>query len=82
MTENVFREVTSAEPAGRGEPNDVLVRSARDDVLAGKAVESATPGALLRGTASGIDRDGRLIVRGVYGVVSRISSGEIRLGPI
>lgn len=60
----------------------VHARLTRHDALAGKQVESVaedgTPGEL-RGIASGIDLDGRLLVRGEDGVLTRVASGEMRV---
>lgn len=57
----------------------VHARLTRHDALAGRLVEGADAGSELRGIASGIDLDGRLLVRGDDGVLVHISSGEIRL---
>lgn len=46
------------------------------DALAGREV--AVEGA--RGTAAGIDAEGRLLVRGPDGAVTRVTSGEVHLG--
>jgi BirA family biotin operon repressor/biotin-[acetyl-CoA-carboxylase] ligase len=52
-------------------------RLARHDALAGRAVESSD--GTVRGLASGIDLDGRLLVRGGDGTLIHVSSGEMRL---
>jgi BirA family biotin operon repressor/biotin-[acetyl-CoA-carboxylase] ligase len=52
-------------------------RLVRRDALAGAAVEGDGN---LRGTACGIDTDGRLLVRRDDGVVVRVSSGEVVRG--
>jgi BirA family biotin operon repressor/biotin-[acetyl-CoA-carboxylase] ligase len=57
----------------------VHARLTRHDALAGREVESADPGAELRGTACGIDAEGRLLVRTAGGVVVPVSSGELRM---
>ena len=60
----------------------VHARLTRHDALAGKQVESVAENGSageLRGVASGIDLDGRLLVRGADGVITRVSSGELRL---
>lgn len=49
------------------------------DALAGREVEATDPNSTLRGVASGIDADGRLLVKTPDGTVVRASSGEIRL---
>ncbi|MBX3188129.1 MAG: biotin--[acetyl-CoA-carboxylase] ligase [Labilithrix sp.] len=46
------------------------------DALAGRSVE--TDGGE-RGTACGVDPDGRLMIRGADGSVARVSSGEVRV---
>jgi BirA family biotin operon repressor/biotin-[acetyl-CoA-carboxylase] ligase len=56
----------------------VHARLTRHDALAGREVESAEPGTELRGTACGIDAEGRLLVRTEGGVVP-VSSGELRM---
>lgn len=60
----------------------VHARLTRHDALAGRPVESITdsgaPGDV-RGTAAGIDPDGRLIVRAADGTLTRVNSGEVRL---
>ena len=55
----------------------VHARLTRHDALAGREVESAD--ATLRGTACGIDLEGRLLVRSAAGTVTPVSSGELRL---
>jgi BirA family biotin operon repressor/biotin-[acetyl-CoA-carboxylase] ligase len=60
----------------------VHARLTRHDALAGKQVESVAEDGTagdLRGVASGIDLDGRLLVRSADGVTTRVSSGELRL---
>jgi len=60
----------------------VHARLTRHDALAGKQVESvAEDGGAgeLRGVASGIDLDGRLVVRAADGTITRVASGEMRL---
>jgi BirA family biotin operon repressor/biotin-[acetyl-CoA-carboxylase] ligase len=60
----------------------VHARLTRHDAMAGQQVESVAEDGTagdLRGVASGIDLDGRLLVRGADGVVTRVSSGELRL---
>ena len=57
----------------------IHARLTRYDALAGQVVESTDAGVALRGVASGIDLDGRLLVRGADGVLVRVSSGELRL---
>jgi BirA family biotin operon repressor/biotin-[acetyl-CoA-carboxylase] ligase len=60
----------------------VHARLTRHDALAGKEVESvAEDGSAgdLRGVACGIDLDGRLLVRSADGVITRVSSGEVRM---
>jgi BirA family biotin operon repressor/biotin-[acetyl-CoA-carboxylase] ligase len=60
----------------------VHARLMRHDALFGSRVESlGEPGeaAAIRGVAAGIDVDGRLLVRGDDGVVTRVASGEMRL---
>jgi BirA family biotin operon repressor/biotin-[acetyl-CoA-carboxylase] ligase len=60
----------------------VHARLTRHDALAGKPVESVgeagAPGDV-RGIAAGIDFEGRLLVRGDDGAITRVSSGELRL---
>lgn len=60
----------------------VHARLTRHDALAGKQVESVaedgSPGEL-RGVASGIDLDGRLLVRADDGTITRVASGEMRV---
>jgi BirA family biotin operon repressor/biotin-[acetyl-CoA-carboxylase] ligase len=60
----------------------VHARLTRHDALVGQEVESVTddgsPGEL-RGVAAGIDLDGRLLVRAADGVITRVSSGEMRV---
>jgi BirA family biotin operon repressor/biotin-[acetyl-CoA-carboxylase] ligase len=60
----------------------VHARLTRHDALAGKPVESVgeagAPGDV-RGIAAGIDLEGRLLVRGDDGAITRVSSGELRL---
>jgi BirA family biotin operon repressor/biotin-[acetyl-CoA-carboxylase] ligase len=56
----------------------VHARLTRHDALAGRAVESVGEGDV-RGTASGIDLDGRLLVRRDDGTLVHVSSGEMRL---
>jgi BirA family biotin operon repressor/biotin-[acetyl-CoA-carboxylase] ligase len=57
----------------------VHARLTRHDALAGREIESAEPGTELRGTACGIDAEGRLLVRTEGGVVVPVSSGELRV---
>lgn len=60
----------------------VHARLNRHDALAGQPVESigeASEGDVVRGVASGIDVDGRLLVRRDDGVITRVASGEMRL---
>ena len=57
----------------------VHARLTRHDALAGRAVESADAATPLHGIASGIDLDGRLLVRREDGTMTRVSSGEMRL---
>jgi BirA family biotin operon repressor/biotin-[acetyl-CoA-carboxylase] ligase len=63
----------------------VHARLTRHDVLSGQEVESVTddgsPGDL-RGVAAGIDLEGRLLIRAPDGVITRVSSGEMRLRPV
>jgi BirA family transcriptional regulator, biotin operon repressor / biotin---[acetyl-CoA-carboxylase] ligase len=66
----------------------VHARLTRHDALAGREVESldaATSASAgespLRGIAAGIDVEGRLLVRGADGVVTKVSSGELRMRP-
>lgn len=54
-------------------------RLTRHDALAGREVESIDASPALRGVASGIDAEGRLLVKGSDGVVTKVSSGELRL---
>ena len=54
-------------------------RLTRHDALAGREVESTEVGSSLRGTACGIDLEGRLLVRKPDGTVTKVSSGELRL---
>lgn len=57
-------------------------RLTRHDALAGRRVESVgDPGAAgaLEGVATGIDLEGRLVVRRDDGTITKVSSGEIRL---
>jgi BirA family biotin operon repressor/biotin-[acetyl-CoA-carboxylase] ligase len=56
----------------------VHARLTRHDALVGRAVESVGDGEL-RGTAAGIDMDGRLLVRRDDGTLVHVSSGEMRL---
>jgi len=56
----------------------VHARLTRHDALMGRAVESVGDGNV-RGTASGIDSDGRLLVRRDDGTLVHVSSGEMRL---
>lgn len=56
----------------------VHARLTRHDALMGHAVESVGEGDV-RGTASGIDLDGRLLVRREDGTLVHVSSGEMRL---
>lgn len=53
-------------------------RLTRHDALLGRAVESVGDGDV-RGTASGIDLDGRLLVRRADGTLVHVASGEMRL---
>lgn len=55
----------------------IHARLTRHDALAGREVESTDHA--LHGTACGIDLEGRLLVRDEQGVVTRVSSGELRL---
>lgn len=60
----------------------VHARLTRHDALAGKQVESVAEDGTagdLRGVASGIDLDGRLLVRADDGAITRVSSGEVRM---
>jgi BirA family biotin operon repressor/biotin-[acetyl-CoA-carboxylase] ligase len=60
----------------------IHARLTRHDALAGKQVESVAEDGTagdLRGVASGIDLDGRLLVRGEDGVITRVASGEMRV---
>jgi BirA family transcriptional regulator, biotin operon repressor / biotin---[acetyl-CoA-carboxylase] ligase len=59
----------------------VHARLTRHDALSGREVESTDPGSDLRGTACGIDLEGRLLVRHADGTVTKVASGEIRLRP-
>jgi BirA family transcriptional regulator, biotin operon repressor / biotin---[acetyl-CoA-carboxylase] ligase len=52
-------------------------RLARHDALAGQAV--VVEGVDLRGTACGIDPEGRLLLRDEEGVVHHVSSGEVKV---
>ena len=52
-------------------------RLTRHDALLGRAVESAGEGNV-RGIAAGVDLDGRLLVRGDDGILTHVSSGEVR----
>lgn len=72
---NLDRDVEHVAHKGLGL---IHARLTRHDALAGKAVEGVE-GSSLRGTAQGIDLDGRLLVRDDAGAVTRVSSGEIRL---
>jgi BirA family biotin operon repressor/biotin-[acetyl-CoA-carboxylase] ligase len=54
-------------------------RLSRYDALLDREVESDT--GELRGTASGIDAEGRLMVRKDDGTIVRVTSGEVRLKP-
>jgi BirA family biotin operon repressor/biotin-[acetyl-CoA-carboxylase] ligase len=56
----------------------VHARLTRHDALAGKQVESVGDEGV-RGVASGIDLDGRLIVKRDDGTTTRVASGELRL---
>jgi BirA family transcriptional regulator, biotin operon repressor / biotin---[acetyl-CoA-carboxylase] ligase len=56
----------------------VHARLTRHDALAGRAVESVGDGDV-RGTAAGIDMDGRLIVRREEGTLVHVASGEMRV---
>lgn len=49
------------------------------DALSGQPVESTDEGRPLRGVASGIDTDGKLLVRTDAGTLVRVASGEMRL---
>jgi BirA family biotin operon repressor/biotin-[acetyl-CoA-carboxylase] ligase len=57
----------------------VHARLMTHDALAGREVESIGDEGALRGVASGIDVDGRLLVTREDGTIQRISSGEMRL---
>ena len=57
----------------------VHARLTRHDALRDREVESIDPGSALRGTACGIDLEGRLVVRGRDGTMSKVASGELRL---
>jgi BirA family biotin operon repressor/biotin-[acetyl-CoA-carboxylase] ligase len=62
----------------------VLARLEQHDALRGKvceSVEAAGGPPAVRGVASGIDADGRLLVRTEEGALLRIGSGELRLRP-
>src|SRR5262249_52991672 len=52
-------------------------RLEKHDYFKGREVESDT--GEVRGTASGIDDQGRLMVRTAEGMLTRISSGEVRI---
>ena len=58
----------------------VHARLTRHDALAGQQVESVAgrTAATCAASASGIDLDGRLLVRGEDGMLTRVASGEIR----
>jgi len=58
----------------------VHARLTKHDALAGREVESLD--SPLRGTACGIDREGRLLVRTAGGAVMKVVSGELRLRPL
>jgi BirA family biotin operon repressor/biotin-[acetyl-CoA-carboxylase] ligase len=49
------------------------------DALAGREVESLDDPPTVRGVASGIDAEGRLLVKSDDGTLSRVSSGELRV---
>lgn len=51
----------------------------KHDLLQGHKVEVATPESVVRGVAAGIDREGRLRVRGPGGKVQALFSGEASL---
>ncbi|AKU99688.1 Biotin operon repressor / Biotin-protein ligase [Labilithrix luteola] len=55
-------------------------RLSRSDALLGREVESDA--GELRGTANGIDPEGRLVVRKDDGTIVRVISGEVRLKPL
>ena len=57
----------------------VHARLTRYDALAGREIESTDEPSSLRGTACGIDLEGRLLVRTPDGTVTKVSSGELRL---
>lgn len=60
----------------------IHARLQRYDALAGREVSSLdepSAGPALRGIASGIDGDGRLLVRAADGTLTKVSSGELRL---
>jgi len=54
-------------------------RLTRHDALSGREVESTDADSTLRGTACGIDLEGRLLVRNPDGTVTKVSSGELRV---
>ncbi|HSO36140.1 MAG TPA: biotin--[acetyl-CoA-carboxylase] ligase [Labilithrix sp.] len=55
----------------------VHARLTRHDALSGHEVESTD--SPLRGTACGIDLEGRLLVRAADGTVTKVASGELRI---
>ena len=55
----------------------VHARLTQHDALVGREVETADDS--LRGTACGIDMEGRLLVRDEAGTLTRVSSGEVRV---
>ena len=57
----------------------VHARLTRHDALAGREVESPDLESSLRGTACGIDLEGRLLVRAGDGKVTKVASGELRI---
>jgi BirA family biotin operon repressor/biotin-[acetyl-CoA-carboxylase] ligase len=67
------------ERVAHGGLDAIHTRLARYDALAGRLVESVDTSGQPLGTACGIDRDGRLLVRAANGDVTKISSGEVRL---
>ena len=57
----------------------VHARLTRYDALQGQPVESTDESVDLAGIASGIDLDGRLVVKRADGTTTRVASGEVRL---
>jgi BirA family biotin operon repressor/biotin-[acetyl-CoA-carboxylase] ligase len=75
---DVLRGLTNVERVAHKGLLVIHSRLVQYDVLLGRAVESFE-GAELRGTASGIDTEGRLLVRRDDGTLARVVSGEVRL---